>query len=174
MYNLKKRAYFTNLGELRMLLADFPDGTEVCTIGVLGSYLHVDEERHLISFDDEPLGDCYPELDDEDIWEENEIREDREHCQRMEQIFGITEAAFIVDDAVIAGAFYVDDGSWDYTILNPDMRIIESGQLSFDCQYSAHEAVIECLKSCGLSYQKMVPIPFEQYQKMCNMEIRDA
>ena len=168
MYDIKKRAYFTNLGELRTLLADYPDGTEVCTIGVLGSYLHVNEEMHRISLDDEPLNDCYPELDDEEIWEENEIREYREHSQRLEQIFGITEAAFIVDNTVIAGVFLVDDGSWDYTIINNDnMKVVESGQLSFNVEYSAHEAVIECLKSCGLSYQKMVPVPFEQFNSLC-------
>ena len=44
MYDLNKRSYFTTLGELRMLLAAFPADTKVCTGGVLGSYLHFEED----------------------------------------------------------------------------------------------------------------------------------
>jgi hypothetical protein len=37
MFDLKKRAYFTTLGELRMLLADMPDETEVSVLGLPGT-----------------------------------------------------------------------------------------------------------------------------------------
>ena len=48
MYNLEKRAYFTNLGELRMLLADKPDETEVCICGQLGLGLQFSKEGNLV------------------------------------------------------------------------------------------------------------------------------
>ena len=268
MYDITKRQYFTTLKELRDLLANEPDDTEVCICGQSGSWLHFAKEGNLICLDSESLYDDYVEneVGDPDLLSEleeaAEMRQRDEHAQRLlraekerrksdsfkagviaevdcawpykdknyclddiysfvldgeyerrafwiwcedeccyppdtediidnanriqmirdeyldlcdnGEIFGKSEAAFSIDDDVIAGAFCVDDGSWDYTIFDPGMKVIESGQLSFDCQYSAHEAVIEILKSCGLSYQEMVPIPFEQFKKMCNKEICDA
>ena len=82
MYNLKNRAYFTSLGELRMLLADYPDNTQVCTIGVYGSYLHVTEDKSLISFDDEALDDVYSETDD-NTYIQKENDEYKEHFERI-------------------------------------------------------------------------------------------
>ena len=72
MYDLNKRSYFTTLGELRMLLADLPNETEVCTGGVLGSYLHFDKDKDLISFDDEDLGPDY-DLDYPEYYGEDEL-----------------------------------------------------------------------------------------------------
>ncbi len=59
MYDWEKRAYFTTLGELRTLLAKYPDHTKVCTGGVLGSWLHFDLNEMLVSFDDEDLDSDY-------------------------------------------------------------------------------------------------------------------
>ena len=61
MYDLNKRSYFTTLGELRMLLAHLPADTKVCTGGVLGSYLHFEQDGSLVSFDDEDLTKEYSE-----------------------------------------------------------------------------------------------------------------
>lgn len=55
MYDLKKRAYFSTLGELRALLAGMPDNTIVCTAGSVGSWLHVECSGRMISFDDDSL-----------------------------------------------------------------------------------------------------------------------
>ena len=89
MYDLKKRSYFTTLGELRMLLADLPDDTEVCTGGVFGSYLHFAEDNSLVSFDDEDLGEDYAEdcpIDDNDFWEELTVLMMKEHEMRLEEL----------------------------------------------------------------------------------------
>lgn len=88
MYDIKERAYFTTLGELRMLLADFQDNTEVCTIGVCGTYLHVDDSKSIISFDEDPLDEDYPELEDDYAYEMNKVREIEEHNKRMQVIAG--------------------------------------------------------------------------------------
>ncbi len=59
MYSLNERTYFETLGEIRKALAGFPDETEVCVGGVLGSYLHIDETKMIVSFDDDPLDEDY-------------------------------------------------------------------------------------------------------------------
>ena len=86
MYDINRRAYFTTLGELRMLLKDFPNDTKVCTIGVWGSYLHIESDNSLISFDDEGLIDDYDELEDEEFFYRNTTREEEEHSQRITQL----------------------------------------------------------------------------------------
>ena len=89
MYDLNKRAYFTSLGELRMLLADLPNETEVCTCGVLGSYLHFMEDDSLVSFDDEDLGEDYAEdypIEDNNFWEGQTALMMKEHEMRLERL----------------------------------------------------------------------------------------
>ena len=89
MFSLEKRAYFTTLGELRMLLAGFPNETKVCTIGVYGSYLHIEEDESLISFDTEELFDDYPEFardDYDEVFTNKEERERMEHCSRIRKL----------------------------------------------------------------------------------------
>lgn len=71
-----------------MLLADYPDNTDVCTIGVFGSYLHFDDSKSFVSFDDEPLWDIYDEndeIDDETISIKYE-KEQKEHVERLSLI----------------------------------------------------------------------------------------
>ena len=88
MYNLEKRAYFTTLGELRMLLADFPDDTKVCTSGVWGAYLHIEKDGSLASFDDEDLWSEYvDDCSEEYNWDEKEAKEYYEHCNRCKNLF---------------------------------------------------------------------------------------
>ena len=69
MYDLNKRSYFTTLGELRLLLANYSDDTPVSVCGVIGSYLHFAEDDSYVTFDDEALDSDYDEwsLNDDDI-----------------------------------------------------------------------------------------------------------
>ena len=91
MYDLNKRSYFTTLGELRMLLADLPNETEVCTGGVLGSYLHFEQDGRLVSFDDDDLSTDYSEqlcedADDEVFWQGQEGLMMHEHNDRLDYL----------------------------------------------------------------------------------------
>ena len=89
MYDINKRSYFTNLGELRMLFDGLPDDTIVCTGGVNGSYVHFEEDGTLISFDDEDLGEDYSEwcpIKDENFWEGQEALMMYEHEARLKLI----------------------------------------------------------------------------------------
>ncbi len=140
MYDLKKRAYFTNLGELRMLLAEKPNETEVCTGGVLGSYLHFDKERDLISFDDEDLDPDYDIYGYSwDALEESQNREDEEHCERLG---GIDEGRqyFFVGDKLMR-TYLADDGSWDYELYDISLSIVDSGQLGENGNMTRNEVI---------------------------------
>ena len=77
MYDLNKRSYFTTLGELRMLLADLPDDTEVSGAGAFGAWLHFDKEKDFICIDPESLYADYAEEygDDEEVKEEEQMKE---------------------------------------------------------------------------------------------------
>ncbi len=146
MYNLEKRAYFTNLGELRMLLADMPDDTEVCTGGVLGSYLHFDKEKDLISFDDEDLDPDY-DIDgySDDEREEAHNREDEEYGKRIN---GINEGRqyFFVGNKLMR-TFLADDGSWDYELYDLSLSAVASGQLGEDDGSMTRNEVIDTVLS---------------------------
>ena len=61
MYDLKKRAYISTLGELRSLLADLPDDTEISGAGAFGAWLHFKKGENLVCIDPECLYDCYEE-----------------------------------------------------------------------------------------------------------------
>ena len=133
MYDYNKRSYFTHLGELRMLLADLPDETEVCTLGILGTYLHFTEDGTLISFDDDNLeGHCaytddaidnynppsfnskYPEYADDDGYIKKQLTEDDEYNLRQQWIDEGPQ--FIVVGNKLMRTFLADDGSWDYEL----------------------------------------------------------
>ena len=61
MYDLMKRAYFSTLGELRILLKDMPDSTLIRTCGCYDNWLHFSLEENIVSIDYENLGDIYCE-----------------------------------------------------------------------------------------------------------------
>ncbi len=69
MYDLKKRSYVTTLGELRSLLAELPDDTEISGAGALGAWLHFAKEETIVCIDPESLYDCYEEYDDDEVFE---------------------------------------------------------------------------------------------------------
>ena len=68
MYSLGDRTYCSNLGELRKAIADYSDETDVYVAGVLGTYVHTDELKTLVSFDEDPMDADY--LIDE--WDQKE------------------------------------------------------------------------------------------------------
>ena len=144
MYNLKKRAYFTNLGELRMLLADMPDDTKVCTGGVLGSYLHFEKDKELVSFDDEDLSDhdAYDELvdNDDDTFYEKTLHEEAEaHDSRLERL-DEGRRYMLCGDKLMRTSL-ADDGSWDYELYNISLSVVDSGQLGEDRRITREEAI---------------------------------
>lgn len=89
MYDLKKRSYFTTLGELRQLLADYPDDTPIYACGASGCYLHIDDEGSHVSIDYDALDSEYDEgfsVDedlDTDFWEGQYVRMIIEHEERL-------------------------------------------------------------------------------------------
>lgn len=94
MYDLKKRAYFTTLGELRMLLEDYPDEMPVFNCGCVDSWLHIDTKRKLISLDNESLSfDYYEDLEAQGISNSSELEElydfkqRKEHDERLEALY---------------------------------------------------------------------------------------
>lgn len=149
MYNIMKRSYFTTLGELRMLLADLPNETEVCTGGVLGSYLHFAKDKDLISFDDENLDSDYSD-EYPDYYDENELylvqqeREDREYSERIEMIEEGRQY-FIVGNKLMR-TFLADDGSWDYELYDVNLSVVDSGQIGND-RITGRDEVINLILS---------------------------
>ena len=92
MYDLKKRAYFTTLGELRMLLKDYPDETPIYNCGCEDSWLHIDAEGEFVSLDNESLySDYCAELEEKGVEDADEMedyydtQQRKEHQQRLEK-----------------------------------------------------------------------------------------
>ena len=65
MYDLIKRAYISTLGELRELLAELPDDTEILACGSSDAWLHFEKDNSLVSLD-------YADLDDGTVYLELE------------------------------------------------------------------------------------------------------
>ena len=89
MYDLNKRSYFTTLGELRLLLADYPDDTSIYACGASGCYLHIDDESCFASIDydalDSDYDECCPADEDADtsLSEKQYIQMTIEHEARL-------------------------------------------------------------------------------------------
>ena len=77
MYDLNKRSYISTLGELRELLANLPDETEISGAGAYGAWLHFGKEKNLVCIDPESLYSDYSEEygDEEEGKEEEQMRE---------------------------------------------------------------------------------------------------
>lgn len=157
MYDLNKRSYFTTLGELRALLADLPDDTEVCTGGVLGSYLHFEKDKDLISFDDEDLDSDYSD-EYPDYYDENELylvqqeREDNEHGKRIEMIEEGQQ--FLLVGNKLMRTFLADDGSWDYELYDINLTVKDSGQLGENKNMTRKEAIETVLSWNNLIHEE--------------------
>ena len=158
MYDINKRSYFTNLGELRMLLSNLPDETEVCTGGVFGSYLHFEKDRDLISFDDEELdySEEYPEYYDEnELYLKCQEKEDEEYGDRQRNIEEGWQAFFVGDKLmrtflVIDDSIDEEDGEcygacWDFELYDVKLTPIESGQLGKQGNMTREEVIDKVL-----------------------------
>lgn len=171
MYDLNKRSYFSTLGELRMLLASFPNETEVCTGGVLGSYLHFEKDRNLVSFDDEDLG-CdydleYPGYYDDELYLKRQEIEDKEYDQRL-RIIDEGWQVFVVGNKLMR-TFLADDGSWDYELYDIKLTPIESGQLGEDRNMTREEVTREVLSWRNLEKKERTYFaPTEDFVDLCN------
>lgn len=128
-YDFNKRSYFTHLGELRMLLADLLDETEVCVGGCLGAYIHFADDKPLVSFDDEELNYAYPPryFDEDELYLKKQEQEDYEYGNRQQMID--TGPQFIVVGNKLMRTFLADDGSWDYELYDVSLSVVDSGQL---------------------------------------------
>ena len=82
MYDLKKRAYISTLGELRSLLADLPDDTEISGAGADGAWLHFKKGENLVCIDPECLYDYYEEVGEK---EEDQVEEHKPRLKKMKQ-----------------------------------------------------------------------------------------
>ena len=87
MYDLKKRAYISTLGELRSLLSTLPDDTEISGAGAFGAWLHFKKGENLVCIDPECLYDYYEEYDDEEVGEkeEEQVEEHKARLKKMKQ-----------------------------------------------------------------------------------------
>ncbi len=148
MYDINKRSYFSHLGELRMLLSNLPNETEVCTSGVLGSYLHFEKDRDLISFDDEDLGSHYDEeypeyYGEEELYIERQIIEDDEYSERQDIIEKGWQTFFVGNK--LMRTFLASDGSWDYELYDIKLTPVDSGQLGEGMNMSRKEVTDKVL-----------------------------
>ena len=167
MYDLKKRAYISTLGELRELLAELPDDTEILACGSSDAWLHFEKDNSLVSLDYADLDDgtVYLELDDDDDLREQKIEsEDNEHSERLSSIEEGWQAFFIgnklmrtfqvVDDTVDE-----EDGErfgecWDYELYNVNLTIADSGQLGKQGNTTREDAIKEVLSWNHLEHEK--------------------
>ena len=66
MYNITKRQCFSTVGELRELLENIADETQVVITGDDSCWFHIEEDESIICLDTEDLEDVYDEeCDDE-------------------------------------------------------------------------------------------------------------
>ena len=64
MYNIKRRKQFKTVGDLKKLLADVSDETEMVICGDSYCWFHIEEDESVICLDCEDLDDCY-EIEEE-------------------------------------------------------------------------------------------------------------
>lgn len=86
MYDLNKRSYFTTLGELRLLLANYPDDTRIYSCGADDAYLHIDDSGKFVSIDYDDLSSDYNDelsIDDDLFWDEQVALMMTEHKARL-------------------------------------------------------------------------------------------
>ena len=138
MYDLNKRSYISTLGELRMLLADLPDDTEISGAGAFGAWLHFDKEKDFVCIDPESLLDCYEEYDDEEE-EKNAEEQIKEHEARLQERKEDHQSFFVGNKLI--RTFLVDDDfvdeedgkrfgeCWDYELYDISLSLVDSGQL---------------------------------------------
>ena len=168
MFDLNKRSYFTTLGELRMLLADLPDDTEVSGAGAFGAWLHFDKEKALICIDPESLYANY----DEEYGDEEEGKEEEQMKEHELRLSAVKEERqfFLVGDKLMRTYETIDDtideedgecfgACWDYELYDIQLKVVDSGQLGKCGNMSREEVVQKVLEWNKLSNEKRTYIP---------------
>ena len=168
MYDLNKRSYFTTLGELRMLLADLPNETEVSGAGAFGAWLHFDKEKALICIDPESLYADY----DEEYGDEEEVKEEEQMKEHELRLFAVKEDRefFLVGNKLMRTYETIDDtideedgecfgACWDYELYNIQLEVVDSGQLGKCGNMSREEVIQKVLEWNKLSNEKRTYIP---------------
>jgi hypothetical protein len=61
MYNINRRKKFSTVGDLKKLLANVSDETEVVICGDSCCWFHIEEDESVICLDCEDLDECYDE-----------------------------------------------------------------------------------------------------------------
>ena len=61
MFDITKRKQFKPVGELKEILKDIPDETEVCVCGDPQCWFHIERDGSIVSFDNIDLDDEYPD-----------------------------------------------------------------------------------------------------------------
>jgi len=151
MYDLNKRSYFDTLGELRTLLADLPDDTEVSGAGAFGAWLHFDKERNFICIDPETL---YADYEEEYEGEEEEKVEEQMKDHEL-RLFAVKEDRefFLVGNKLMRTYEVIDDtideedgerfgACWDYELYDVQLKVVDSGQLG-KCGIMSREEVVQ-------------------------------
>lgn len=163
MYDLNKRSYFTTLGELRALLADLPDDTEISGSGAIGAWMHIAKDERVVCIDPEPLFDCYEE-EDEEVAEMEQIKEHKKRLMDYDE----GPKYFVVGNKLMR-TYLAGDDSWDYELYNinmPDMKIVDSGQIGENGNLTRDEAINKVLSWKNLNKEKRYPIPVEALRKI--------
>ena len=61
MYDISKRKQFSTVGELKQLLENYPDNTQIVVTGDDYCWFHIEEDESVICLDIEDLEECYEE-----------------------------------------------------------------------------------------------------------------
>ena len=59
MYDIERRQNFSTVGELKELLNDIPDNTQVTICGDSYAWFHVEKDKSVVTLDNEDLEECY-------------------------------------------------------------------------------------------------------------------
>ena len=64
MYDISKRKQFSTVGELKKLLENYSDDTQIVITGDDYCWFHAEKDESVICLDTEDLEECYEEQDD--------------------------------------------------------------------------------------------------------------
>ena len=165
MYDLNKRSYFTTLGELRSLLADLPDDTEISGAGADGAWLHFGKERNIVCIDPESLSESVEEYytDDEEQKMEEQIKAHEYRSNGIEDDW----QAFFAGNKLMR-TFLADDGSWDYELYDIRLTPVDSGQIGEARNMTREKVTREILSRNHLeNKERNYFAPTEDFVELC-------
>lgn len=86
MFEISKRECFRTIGELKEILKNFPDSTEILTYGDDFCYIHQNKKTNEVYFDNEDLEDYYfNEMVDYDINKRQKFKSVKELNKLLEE-----------------------------------------------------------------------------------------